>query len=258
MELSICSYSFHRLLKAGKQDILRYIADCRDLGCTQLDPWNGHLSIDATPDDLEAIEEAADISGLPWGLLAVDGAHIYEPTEEARRANRAKAYRWLEIAGTLGFEQVRIDAGGPEGMPDDVFETIVQGYNDLIARAKPLGIQIVTENHFGPSKIPDNVVKLCESIEGLKLLLDTHNWKPELREQGWRRCAKYAAATHIKTFKWDADANEVTPGYNVEEAMKILQDAGYGGVWGVESCPEDGDEYAGAKRSIDLIRRVVG
>ena len=44
MELAICSYSFHRLLAAGQQDILRYIADCRELGCTQLDPWNGHLA----------------------------------------------------------------------------------------------------------------------------------------------------------------------------------------------------------------------
>ena len=41
IEISICSYSFHRLLAAGKQDIIRYIADCAELGCTQLDPWNG-------------------------------------------------------------------------------------------------------------------------------------------------------------------------------------------------------------------------
>src|SRR4051812_37396298 len=194
MELSICSYSFHRLLAAGKQDIVRYIADCRELGCTQLDPWNGHLSIDADSDYLETIEEAADMSGLPWGLLAVDGAHIYEPTEEARRKNRAIAYRWLDIAGKLGFEQVRIDAGGPEAMPADVFGIIVEGYKDLIARAKPLGVQVLMENHFGPSTIPDNVVKLCESIEGLGLLYDTHNWKPELRADGRRKCAKYAAA----------------------------------------------------------------
>jgi len=258
MELSICSYSFHRLLAAGKQDILRYIADCRELGCTQLDPWNAHLSIDASADDLEKIEEAADMSGLPWGLLAVDGAHIYEPTEEARLANREKAYRWLGIAGTLGFEQVRIDAGGPEDMPDDVFKTIVEVYNDLIERAKPLGIGIVIENHWGPTMIPDNVVKLCESIDGLKLLLDTHNWKPELRDQGRRKCAKYAAATHIKTFNWDASGNEVTPDEKVEEAIKIMQDSGYGGVWGIESVPADGDEYAGARRTIDLIRRLVG
>ena len=96
MELGICSYSFHRLLAAGKQDVFRYINDCKELGCTQLDPWNAHLSdlkkgddalragdnphlshqllSPADEDYLEAIEEAADASGLPWGTLAVDGA----------------------------------------------------------------------------------------------------------------------------------------------------------------------------------------
>jgi sugar phosphate isomerase/epimerase len=278
MEIGICSFSFHRLLAAGKQDIFRYITDCKELGCTQLDPWNAHLALLKQGDDvlkagvnpqssqelispaeedyLEKVEESADVSGLPWGTLAVDGAHIFEPTEAARAANRARAYRWIDIAGKLGFEQIRIDAGGPEEMPDDAFRVIVEGYNDLIARAKPLGLQVLIENHWGPSVIPDNVVKLCESIDGLGLLLDTHNWKPELRDQGRRKCAKFAAATHVKTFRWDAAGNE-TSGSKPEEAIRILLDSGYTGVWGIESVPEDGDEYAGARRTIDLIRRHV-
>src|SRR5688500_10788332 len=170
MEIGICSFSFHRLLAAGKQDIMRYIGDCRELGCTQLDPWNAHLTVlkdgtgPLTPAEeqyIEEVEETADTSGLPWGTLAVDGAHIYEPTDAARIANRQRAYRWLDIAGKFGFEQVRIDAGGPEEMPDDVLKIIQEGYQDLIARAKPLGIQILMENHWGVSLIPDNVVKLC-------------------------------------------------------------------------------------------------
>ena len=44
MELGICSYSFHRLLAAGRQDIFKYITDCAALGCTQLDPWNAHFT----------------------------------------------------------------------------------------------------------------------------------------------------------------------------------------------------------------------
>ena len=219
MELGICSYSFHRLLAAGKQDVFRYITDCKELGCTQLDPWNAHLTPLKAGDDvlraganpqrshellsgadeeyMEKVEEAADVSGLPWGTLAVDGAHIYEPTPEARDANRQKAYRWIDVAGKLGFEQVRIDAGGPEDMPEDAFRIIVDGYNDLIARAKPLGVQILIENHWGPSAIPKNVIKLCESIDGLGLLYDTHNWKPELRDEGRRTCANCAAACHV-------------------------------------------------------------
>ena len=44
VEIGVCSFSFHRLLADGKQDVFQYILDCKKLGCTQLDPWNAHLS----------------------------------------------------------------------------------------------------------------------------------------------------------------------------------------------------------------------
>ena len=43
MKYSIASYSFHRALESGKQDMFGYITDCKEFGCSQLDPWNGHL-----------------------------------------------------------------------------------------------------------------------------------------------------------------------------------------------------------------------
>src|SRR4030095_3070238 len=109
MQLAICSFSFHRLLAAGKQDIFGFITACKELGCTQLDPWNAHLALiklgDASPQpqlspaetDYRARgEAAADESGLPWGTLAVDGAHIYDVNEAVRADNRARAFRWLD------------------------------------------------------------------------------------------------------------------------------------------------------------------
>jgi len=84
MDIGICSYSFHRLLASGKQDIFGFIRDCQALGCTQLDPWNAHLAVikqadaSASPtlsaeenDYLDRVEAAADESGLPWGTLAI-------------------------------------------------------------------------------------------------------------------------------------------------------------------------------------------
>ena len=95
-----------------------------------------------------------------------------------------------------------------------------------------------------------------ENTEGLGLLYDTHNWKPELRDEGRERCAKYARAVHIKTFTWDEQGNE-TSGANVERAIELLQQAGYSGAWGIESVPREVDEMTGARNTIALIKRCV-
>ena len=276
MELGICSYSFRRLLAAGKQDIFQYITDCQAFGATQLDPWDEHLAplkesertvwrVAANPrgvrlsrqDEayLERVKDAAAEVGLSFGCIAVDGAHIYEPTLEARRANRAAAYGWLQVAAKLGAGQVRIDAGGPEEMPIRVFRIIVEGYRDLVAWGQERGVEIVMENHWGPSRVPENAVKILEAVDGLGLLFDTNNWAPGMQEKGWRMCARYARGTHIKTFSFDTEGYE--PSVNIPKAMRILVDAGYGGYWGIESCPRNGDEYAGVRKTIALIRQVL-
>jgi sugar phosphate isomerase/epimerase len=276
MELSICSYSFHRLLEAGQQDVFQYIHDCRALGCTQLDLWNGHLPsllddparppssftpehVQLSPAELDylaRIKASAEEAGLPFGSLAVDGAHIYEASPEAREANRIKADRWLNIAGQLSVEQIRIDTGGSPEMTDEMFDVIVAGYNDLIPRAAEKGMEVLMENHWGASRIPENVVRILEAVPGLGLLFDTGNWPEELRETGWELGARYARATHLKTYAFDAEGNETT--VDIPRAMRTLQASGYQGSWGIESCPRQGDEIEAAKKSIALVRRVLG
>jgi sugar phosphate isomerase/epimerase len=140
-------------------------------------------------------------------------------------------------------------------MPDDVFQIIVAGYQDVVARARDKGVQILMENHWGSSHIPANVVKILEAVDGLGLLFDTNNWAKGMQEQGWQMCAPYAQAVHIKTFSFDAQGNE--PSVDIPGVMKLLLDAGYNGSWGVESVPKDGDEYGAARKTIALIKRVL-
>ena len=272
MEIGICSYSFHRLLAAGKQDIFRFIVDCKELGCSQLDPWNAHLELikqgDATARPgasehlskaeeryLTKVKDAADAVEMPFGLIAVDGAHVYEGEPQKRNENRARAYRWLDVARHLGARQIRIDSGGPEVMTSEIFKVIEEGYQDLIERATRYNIEVVVENHLGPTLLPENILTLVQSIDGLGLLLDTQNWKPGKKAEGLRDCAKYATAVHVKTLKWDDQGNEIMT--NPPAAIRSLQDAGYSGCWGIESCPEDGDEYGAARRSVALLRKLV-
>jgi sugar phosphate isomerase/epimerase len=274
MQLSICSFSFHRLLENGKQDVFGYMETCRDLGCTQLDPWVGHLvplaeSDNELPDKhdprdslqppadepLLRVKEAAGDLGLPFGCLAADGCHIYEEDEDQREQNRRRAHRWIEIAGLLGARQIRIDAGGPAEMPDQALQVIREGYQELIDHANEFGVRVIFENHWGPTQNPDNVLRLLETVEGLGFLFDTNNWADGRQEEGWRRCASLADAVHVKTFEFDEEGNEATVDLSVP--IRLLQEAGYDGCWGVESCPRHEDEITAARKTIEMIRRYA-
>jgi sugar phosphate isomerase/epimerase len=276
MQLAIASYSFHRLLASGQQDMFKYIDDCRALGATQLDPWNGHLPLLLEGDKalkasgawlnarlsaeeeayLQQVRAAADRAGLPFGCVAVDGAHIYEPAPEARQLNRAVAYRWLEAAHRLGAAQVRIDAGAAEGFPDGVYAMVVEGYRDVVARGRELGLEVLSENHWGISNHYENVLRLLAGVPGLGLLFDTNNWRPGSHAVAWVRCARYARSVHIKAFRFDEAGND--PSADLAFAIRLLAAAGYQGAWGVESVPDDGDEYGAVKKTIALIKRNLG
>lgn len=255
MEYSVCSYSFHR--SGSNMDIFRYINWNKEHGFTQLDPWMKHLEEGYSDNAyLARVKTAAAEVGLPFGCIAVDGAHIYEPSQEARQANRAVAYRWIDICNYLGASQVRIDAGGRDALTDDIFAIIVEGYQDVLRYARERGVEVIVENHWGTTKYPENVVRLMEALPDLGLLFDTWNWAEGTHEKAWEMCAKYARLTHVKTYAFDVQGNEVT--YDVSKAIRILRDGGYQGTWGIESVPNDGNEEAAVDATLVLIKRVLG
>jgi sugar phosphate isomerase/epimerase len=270
MNSSIASYSFHRLLRDGKQDMFGYMRDCGALGVTHLEPWNGHFVVQGLEfgdaprlgdsvqlEYLQKVKAVAASAKLPFGCIAVDGAHIYEEDEAKRQLHRKRAAQWLEVAQFLGAKQLRIDSGyRGEVWPDDVFNLIVTGYNNLITEAESKGIEIVIENHWGPSQHPEQLVRLLSAVPKLGLLFDTNNWAEGKQQQGWQLCAKYAKAVHVKTFSFDAKGDD--PSVDLKKAITLLHGQGYDGIWGVESVPDDGDEIAAAKRTLELIQRVLG
>lgn len=275
MRFSVASYSFHRELKAGRQDIFKYITDCKDLGCTQLDPWNGHLApliaedeqirtsknptqatfSQAGLDYVVKVKAAADAVGLPFGCVAADGSHVWEESEEARVANRACAYRWLDVARRLGAESMRTDTGGKPELPDDMFKIITDGLQDIVNHGREAGVRVSIENHWGASNIPKNVVRVLDAVDGLTLLFDSRNWAKGTREEGWQVGVPRAKDVHIDIFK--TQENPDTLEQDLTRLIKMLVKAGYNGCWGIESLPPDGDEYEGIRKSMAFIEKTV-
>ncbi|HEV8293104.1 MAG TPA: TIM barrel protein, partial [Tepidisphaeraceae bacterium] len=139
-------------------------------------------------------------------------------------------------------------------MPAEEFEIIAEGFEDLKKKCRDAGLELVMENHFGASVIPENVVRICEGT-GIGLLLDAFNWAKGREAEGWIKCAKYARACHIKTFAFTDDGEELT--INVGSFVRLMKKAGYRGAWGVESVPIDGDEMGAASKTIQLIRKYA-
>ena len=256
MQCSVMTYSFRRTCEKGDMDIFGCIDFCQTHGLEVLEPWNRHLpEADDNPTWARKVKQAAGDAGVAVGCLAIDGAHIYDDSADERQKLRNSAYHWLEVAANAGAPQVRIDAGGPEDMPDAAFEVIVEGYTDLVSRAQGMDIEVLTENHWGPTQNPDNTLKLLEAVPGLGLLFDSYNWLKERRVEAWEKTAHLAKALHIKTFNFDAEGNE--PNENLEVCFARLVETGYNGVWGIESVPDDGDEAAAVLKTRDLIIRMA-
>ncbi len=256
MDYSLCSYSLNRTVAAGKMDVFDYIQYCKQAGFTLLDPWMKHLEAGYNDNAyLDRVKAAAAEVDLPFGCIAVDGAHIYEPTAEARAKNREVAYRWLDISQYLGAKQVRIDAGGRNVPAEEIFDIVVDGYKDIVARAQKQGLEVIIENHWGPYQHPDNLYKLLDAVPGLGLLFDSYNWPAGTHQRAWNEYAKYATATHFKTFSFDKNGND--PEQDIPKVIGILQKAGYNGCWGIESCPYDGNEVEAATKTLALLKRVL-
>jgi sugar phosphate isomerase/epimerase len=230
MKTSICSYSFYRMVKDGKQDMFQYITDCNELGVDLIDPWSGYSEAPGQErgqpplmdnpdyaDDIDKIKTEGDAVEMPFGCVALDRAHIYEPIE----ANRQRTSQWLDVTARLGGTTMRIDTGPRvETWTDDEFQIIVAGYNDLIAEAKTKGVQIIVENHWGPTKHPENTVRTLEAVKGLGRLFDSNNWAEGTQEKAWDMCAKYATFTHFKTFSFDENGDD--PSVDLRECTNIL------------------------------------
>ena len=132
---------------------------------------------------------------------------------------------------------------------------ISDGYKDLLDRAAKMGIEVLIENHWGSSPVPENVIRILEGAPGLGLLFDTNNWAAGRQVEGWQMCARYARSCHVKAFSFDETGRD--PSVDLEKAIQILLAYGYDGCWGVESVPPDGDETCAAEKTLALIRRTL-
>ncbi len=247
MKISIISYAFHRLMRAGTIDLFGYLESCRyRYGLSAADLWNGML-VSLEDDYIAKVREGLAERELTLANLAVDGAHIWEDDPALREEHHRLALRHLEVAEALGAQTVRIDAGSRrERWTEAEFAHLVARYREYAQRAYDGGYRVGPENHWGPELDATQLRALYDAVDhpGFGVLLHFKAWAGPDAERGDELIVPCAMHCHL----WPV-LGEALPA-----KMAALRDAGYQGTYGAEMVA---DSYAEVGVLLARIRCVL-
>jgi len=252
MNVSVLSYSFRGLLRAGTMDVFGYLETCRyrySLGAADI--WNGFL-VSTEEEYIRNIRDGLDERELVLADLCVDQAHVWDDDPDVRARNHQNALAHLNVARLLGARFIRVDAGSRrETWSDAEFEHIVRRYREYAQYAFDHGFKAGAENHWGPEKDWRNLKRLYEAVShpGFGLSIHIGGWAgtDEDKDRADREVAPWVSHTH---FPWD-----ITEG-PLEAKMANLRDAGYRGYYSVEHHSAK-DEYSEVGVQLAHVRDVL-
>lgn len=241
MKISVTSYSFHALFRAGKMTQADVPQKAHDLG------FDGVEFTDLAGETFEEqsrlaeeIRRRADALGMPIVCYAVS-ANLYQPTKEASDAEVERICRKVDLAHLLGAPVMRHDMTfslgkrGDAASFDRMLPTMAENARRITEYAAAKGIVTVTENHGTVSQDSDRIERLYNAVahDNFGLLVDIGNFacadEDSFRAVG--RLAPYARHVHAKDF-----APAVTDGFLTRGGRRIRGTVIGEGIVPVEAC----------------------
>jgi L-ribulose-5-phosphate 3-epimerase len=222
-DISLAGWSLHRTIGRGKdqKDMIEMPAFTRetfDIGAIEL--VNGMLS-STKPDYFDKLAKNAADNNIKILLIMVDGQGEIGSDDQKRRDFAVKRHKfWVDVAADLGCHSIRMNwKGDPKGVMEnaellDKFITdSVPGFRALCDYGEKKNINILLENHWGPSSCPDAVEKLAKAIDHPRwgTLPDFGNFPEDVdRYEATDRLMEYARAVSAKCYDFDPATGEDT------------------------------------------------
>lgn len=260
LRISMLSYSFYGLVRAGMMDIFHFFESCKyRYGLDAADLWNGMFT--GTDDDfITKVYSALEDRQLVVPNIAVDGAHIMPLGDDDPKRLREQQDRYMQIAKRLGVGFVRFDAGPymlngrkeTDGWTDQEFDYIVRRYKELAAFAHDNGFKIGAENHWGPERCWMHMEKLIKAVDhpGFGICMHFGGWTGTKNENlaAEKAAAPYVCHTHIP---WDCCEDPDLP-----QRLKVLRDVNYPGYYSVEQHSGQ-NEYNLVEAQLGKVKAVL-
>ncbi|XZE53215.1 sugar phosphate isomerase/epimerase family protein [Planctomycetaceae bacterium SH139] len=263
--ISLAQWSLHRSLFDGKIAHLDFAKIAKnEFGIEGIEYVNQFFKDKATDEAyLADMKQRAEDHGVTSLLIMVDGeGNLGEASKEGRQKTVDNHKKWVDAAKFLGCHSVRVNAGS-SGTYEEQQERAADGLRMLSEYAKPLGLNVIVENHGGLSSNGKWLAGTIEKVgmDNCGTLPDFGNFtinrgKNEVYDkyQGVTELMPYAKAVSAKSHAFDENGNEADIDY--ARMMKIVLDAGYSGWVGIEWEGGKPDEFTGIRLTKDLLVKI--
>ena len=203
---------------------------------------------------LDEIKKAAKDSGIKIVALICEG-NLSTTDDEAWKKQVETDATKMRAAAYLGAKVVRLNLGGLGNQEkDDTVGTdrCIAAFKQLLPLAKELKVKMTIENHGGPSKKADNIIRIIKSTDPkwVGSCLDFKNWPADVLYEENAKLAPYAYHVHAKALAFDANGEETSVSY--QKLLRMLKDANYKGAVSIE-YEGGGDAIEGVTKTRDLI-----
>ena len=279
-KLSLAQWSINKMVRNDGVDPYTFAEKASNWGFDGLEYVSGlyypelekeNFSEEAMQNFVNKSNAEAEKYGLENLLIMVDGqGNLAASDEKERDAAVENHHKWVDAAAAMGCHAIRVNLNGSREH-EEWTQASVDGLSKLAGYAKDKNINVIVENHGGPSSNAAWLASVMEQVgmDNCGTLPDFGNFciKREdgsyyeskcLEEydkyQGVKELMPYAKAVSAKSYAFDEQGNETRVDY--AKMLKIVKEAGYTGYIGVEYEGVELNEEEGIKATRELLLKA--
>jgi len=258
MQLSLCTWSYHRTLESAQLNFDQLIdLAARDLKLNGVDIIADHLPKTDKRYLVDLKKKCADLT-LTIACLS-PGNNFGQADEKSLTREVDTVKKWIDCAYILGSPVVRIFAGwAPKEEQERLWPNVVKGIQRSAEYAKELGITLAIEYHNGGGFLPTSqeTFRLLKDVGSayVQLNVDTGNYQDKDNYAAVSRSMPHARHIHLKFHNISRDGTPQE--FDYDKIFKIFKDSDYRGFYSIEYEGE-GDEREYVPKAFALARRYA-
>ncbi len=273
--ISLAQWSLHKTLQAGQLDNLDFPKKAVEaFGIYAVDYVNQFFKDKATNSSyLAEMNKRTSDLGVKQLLIMIDNeGGLAEPNDDVRKQSVTNHFKWVDAAKTLGCHSIRVNAFGSPDDPIAWHAAAVDGLSSLASYAKPMGINVIVENHGGYSSDGAKLAAVMQEIDmpNCGTLPDFGNfcirrdsgkqWEGQCideydRYKGTAELLPFARSVSAKSYDFDAAGNETKIDY--ARMLDIVKKSSYSGYLGIEYEGSRLSEDEGILATKELLEKLL-